>query len=134
MDSIVIEWANTLPAADYSASMAELGPTAGADTWRAAREDALDLFGAQFNREAFDNYFREVGAWDDAELAAHTDAECAALMLQFIAGDIRECEFIDYEPFSRQWWVRYEAASREGIVSPRFGRDDTGRVHYYICN
>jgi hypothetical protein len=117
--------------ADYSASCAELGENAGRITWANATRDALELFGDAFNREEFDSYFRGFGAWDDAELAAHTNAECAALMLQFISGDLRECDFADWpEQFSPEWWQEYESASSSGIVSGRFSRADDGRVFY----
>lgn len=118
---------------DYSASRVELGDDAGAITWGAACRDARALFGDQFNREAFDAYFRGFGAWDDEALAAHTDEESAALMLQFIAGDMRECEFSDWpEAFSAEWWPLYEAAASEGTVCGRIGRADDGCILYYI--
>ncbi len=94
--------------ADYSASRAELGNDAGRITWANATRDALELFGDAFDRKTFESYFMGFGAWDAAELAAHTDAECAALMLQFISSDLRECD-----------------------VSGRFFRADDGRVFYY---
>lgn len=123
----------------YSASRAELGQNAGRITWRAACADALELFGDNFNRESFDAYFAGFGAWTDEELAAHTDAESAALMLQSIAGDIRESDFSEYrdidngaEPFTDEWWPQYEAASSAGTVNGRFFRADDGRIFYYI--
>lgn len=124
---------------DYSASVAELGNDAGRITWEAACEDARELFGDTFDRESFDAYFSGFGAWDDEELAAHTDEECAALMLQFIAGDMREADFSSYadieggaEPFTDEWWPQYEKASEAGTVAGRFFRADDGRVFYYI--
>lgn len=123
---------------DYSASVAELGNDAGRITWRAACEDARELFGDTFDRESFNAYFSGFGAWDAEELAAHTDEECAALMLQFIAGDMREADFSNYadiedgaEPFTDEWWSQYEKASETGTVARRFFRAD-GRIFYYI--
>lgn len=118
---------------DYAASAIELGANAGRITWAAACEDALELFGDQFDREAFDNYFSSFGAWSDEELAAHSDRESAALMLQFIAGDLRECEFSDWpEPFTDAWWTEYEKAASAGTVSARIGRGDDDQIYYYI--
>lgn len=135
--SAVIE--NMRDPATYSASAAELGQDAGRITWAAACEDARGLFGDAFNRESFNAYFSGFGAWTDEELAAHTDEECAALMLQFIAGDIRESDFSNYadiedgaEPFTDEWWPQYEAASSAGTVAWRFFRADDGRIFYYI--
>lgn len=124
---------------EYSASVAERGQDAGRMTWKAACKDARELFGDTFDRAAFDEYFSHFGAWDDEELAAHTDEECAALMLQFIAGDMREADFSSYadieggaEPFTDEWWPQYEKASEAGTVAGRFFRADDGRVFYYI--
>ena len=120
--------------ATYSASRAELGQDAGRITWAAACEDARALFGDAFNRESFDAYFSGFGAWTDEELSAHTDEQCAALMLQFIAGDIRESDFIEdgAEPFTDEWWPQYEAAAHTGTVAGRFFRADDWRVFYCI--
>lgn len=119
--------------ARYSASVAELGPNAGQITWEAARTDARAMFGNQFDRETFDAYFRGFGAWDADELATHTDEESAALMLQFIAGDLRDCEFSDWpERFTPEWWREHDAASQAGTIGGRFGLADDGRILYYI--
>lgn len=119
----------------YSGSVAELGPNAGPLTWEAASRDALPLFGDQFNREAFNAFFAGFGAWDDAELAALTDEQCAGLMLQFISADLRECEFSDWPPvFSDSWWQCYESAARDGVVSSRFFRASDGSIHYELTD
>ena len=131
-----------LDAPTYSASRFELGDNAGAITWNNAKRDARALFGDAFDRDAFDAFFAEFGAWDDEELAAHTDEECAALMLQFIAGDARECDFQSYrdagdntpEQWSAAWWPVYETRASEGQVSSRFFRADGGRIFYGIGN
>lgn len=118
---------------DYSASVVEIGANAGRATWEAACNDALELFGEQFDREAFDAYFSGFGAWSKEELAAHSDRESAALMLQSISGDIGECEFSDWpERFTPAWWTEYENAASDGIVSARMGRGDDGSIYYYI--
>lgn len=118
---------------DYSRSRAEAGDNAGRDSWNNAKRDALSMFGDQFDREAFDAYFKGFGAWDAAELAAHSDEEAAALMLQFIAGDYREAEgLIDEDEGSAEWWSEYERLASAGTVCGRFGRGDGGRVYYYV--
>lgn len=126
-----------LDAPTYSASRFELGDNAGAITWGNAKVDALALFGGAFDRDAFNAFFAEFGAWSDEELAAHTDEECAALMLQFIAGDARECDFADEdtpEQWSDAWWPVYKTRASEGQVSCRFFRADDGRIFYDIGN
>lgn len=124
---------DTITPRDYSASVMELGQNAGAITWAHACDDALELFGDQFDRKEFDAYFAGFGAWSDDELSAHTDRESAALMLQFIAGDIRECEFQDWPAqFTDAWWEEYENASNIGTVSGRLFRCDDGTICYYV--
>ena len=126
MEINISELFRTIAPRDYSANVAEIGADAGPSTWRAACEDADELFtGENFNREAFDSYFRSFGAWSDEELAAHSDAECKALMLQFIAGDMR-----DYCDDVAEWdWDEYES----GDYSGRIGRGvEPGTVYYYI--
>lgn len=118
-------------ARNYSASQAELGPDAGRITWNAAKDDALALFGDQFDRETFDDYFRHWGAWSDEELAAHSDEESAALMLQFIAGDMRECDMPERPRAT--WWREYEKGCERGTYAGRIMRGaKRGTVFYYI--
>lgn len=118
----------------YSASRFEMGDDAGRVTWNNAKRDALEMLGESFDREAFDAYFSGFGAWDDDELAAHTDEEAAALMLQFIAGDWREAAgcIEEEEEGNAAWWAEYERLASVGIISGRFGRGDDGRVWYFI--
>lgn len=74
----------------YSASVAEIGQDAGRVTW----ENALDavetapLVPPEGEAEARD-YFREFGAWEDEEIDGWSAQELNALVLQYIAGDIR---------------------------------------------
>lgn len=126
MDILITRFVRDIAPRDYSASKLELGDNAGAITWDHACEDALELFGDAFARDAFNACFGEFGAWSDADLDAHTDAECAALMLQFIAGDLRECELIEAEPFTPEWWQEYYKLAEAGTVSGRFGEHVNG--------
>lgn len=77
---------------DYSASVAEIGRNAGADTWNAAIEDSENypILDTDEKREAFRDYIKGFGAWDAAEIAAFTDTALNALCIQFVSGDIRE--------------------------------------------
>lgn len=134
VDIVITKLAKEIAPRDYSASRMELGENAGKITWAHACEDALEMFGDAFNREAFDSFFAGFGAWDDAELAAHTDRESAALMLQFIAGDLRECEVMDCgDTFSAEWWSEYETLCSSGTLPARLGRHVNGvDLLYYI--
>ena len=79
---------------DYSASVAEIGSNAGADTWSAACEDSADfmMLDTDEKREAFKDYVRGFGAWTDEEINAWSTIELNALFIQFVSGDIREHE------------------------------------------
>lgn len=112
---------------NYSASNAELGPNAGKITWNAANRDADELLsGENFDREAYDKYFKGFGAWDKAERDAMSDTEFRALMLQFIAADMRDADI--HPNMTDEEWAAYEASDNAG----RIGRGDDGQVYYYI--
>lgn len=79
---------------DYSASVAEIGANAGRDTWQAAMEDAPDynLLDNDDARDEFRQYVKGFGAWSDERIAAWSDTELNALLMQLISGDIRSGE------------------------------------------
>lgn len=126
---------------DYSASVAEIGTNAGRDTWNAAMEefdtdygDMKPLVNGDDIQTAKD-YFGEFGAWDDEERATWTDQEVNALLLQFIAGDIREAGddlTEDYEA--------YQARAEAGEISGNIfkcdieGHESFGQWFIYIGN
>jgi hypothetical protein len=94
MELNITEFFNAAAPMDYSASVAEIGAGAGRATWQAAVEDAPDwpLLDTDKKREAFRNHVRGFGAWDDAEIAEWSARELTALLIQMIAGDIREAD------------------------------------------
>lgn len=71
---------------ELSASVAEIGWNAGADTWRAACETAGDLQLLTTPGEVA--AFREFAQSSGGEFSEDTDWQ--ALFLQWIAGDLRE--------------------------------------------
>lgn len=111
---------------DYSASAAELGPTAGADTWRAAIDDADDWGFLATSEELahFREWLKPWGAWDDAEIAAFSDVELRALFTQWVAGDIRESGLPD--------WAEYESRAGNGQCHCSIWRDDSGAVFFEL--
>ncbi len=120
------------PWRDYSASQAELGPDAGRLTWNYACEDAQEY--ALFPESDCDEvraHFREYGAWDDDELSAMSHGELQALLLQSIAGEVREVPS-DHEEFSPEWWVDYGEACERGQACGQLGHGDGGQVYYSI--
>lgn len=88
---------------DCAHSVAEGGPTAGRDTWEAAleisRTDPACMFVSDATRQELRDHFASFGAWDRDEIEAWDDAELNALLLQFVAGHVRELqEHPDAEP------------------------------------
>jgi len=117
---------------DYSASAAELGQSAGADTWRAACDDApdyaLDMLPDENAREEFRQYIRGFGAWDETEIRAMDEVELGALLLQMIAGALRECG-IDRGPID---WEDVRQRAEAGQISGRTYPGANGQIYYSI--
>jgi hypothetical protein len=97
---------------NYSASVAEIGANAGADTWRAAVADSSDymILDTDEKREAFRAFVKSSGGWNAEEIAAWNDTELNALCLQWIAGDIRESMYLENSPID---WAAYEKDENE---------------------
>lgn len=76
---------------DFAHSAFEGGPTAGADTWRAAMECPL-MLATLDNAEEIRDWLRGFGAWDRDEIDGWSLRELNALLLQFISGDYRAIE------------------------------------------
>jgi hypothetical protein len=99
----------------YSASIAEIGNNAGPLTWNRALSDGMDLVGITDpdQLEELREYFAAFGAWDEDEINTWTIQKMNALLLQDIAGTIRE----------------------NGLNNPEFNsvfQDDDGEWYYYV--
>lgn len=129
MELNITEFYNNASPRDYSASVAEIGANAGPDTWRAACDDSPDymILDDDDKRQAMREHMRGFGAWSDAEIAAWSDTELNALLIQCIAGDIRESFLADGGT-----WAMYYQQAEQGIVSSRLFSDDNGQVYYTI--
>lgn len=122
---------NAIAPRDYSASVAEIGANAGRDTWRAAVGDSPDfmLLDTDDKREAFKGLVRGYGAWSPEEVEAWSDVELNALLLQMIAGDMREGDLS--AGMTAEGWARYQEASEAGEVSGAIFVAD-GEIYYYL--
>lgn len=120
---------------DYSASRAELGDDVGKVTWSHAVEDApeYNFLDTDEKREEFRKYVKGFGAWSDEEIAAWSDTELNALLLQMISGDMRD---VPEMSGPQDWdWTKYEQFCEQGVCSGRLygGPMSTdGQIYYYI--
>jgi len=119
---------------DLSNNRATLGENAGALTWNASKEAAATIappiLDTDEKKEAFRDFVRGFGAWDDDEIAAWDETELNALCLQWIASDLREA-FHDAEP--AEWdWSDYEQRAERGSISSRLFKSDDGSVYFSL--
>ena len=122
---------NSVPS-DYSASRMELGDNAGAITWGHACEDAPDynLLDTDEKREEFKAYIWDFGAWTDEEINTRSSVELNALLMQLIAGDIRDGPLAD----NSENWEGYQEWVNAGQCSGNLFKGDDERIYYYIGN
>jgi hypothetical protein len=99
-------------AAEYSGSVAERGPNAGAITWRASQEAAgrFRMLDTPDKLDAFRTWLKPWGGWSEAEIAAMSDDDLNALFLQWVASDMREGGLNDLYPN----WAAYEEKVNAG--------------------
>lgn len=112
----------------YSASRAELGEDAGRITWENSmdRVEETPILETDEQRQEVRDYFKGYGAWDD-EIAAWTNQELDALLLQEISSNLRKAEHyggLDSE--------EYEAAIKDGQVIGNVYRGNDGEVYIEI--
>jgi len=120
---------------DYSASVAEIGRDAGPVTWQHACEDSAEylMLDTDEKREAFRGFVESSGGWTREEIDAWADSELNALLIQWIAGDCREC-FPDCRELSEltaeDWEAAYEDMQQGHIPSNLFRAED-GTIYFY---
>lgn len=116
----------------YSASKAELGESAGQITWNNALKaaDEYNFLDTGEKRSAFREFVAQTGGWSRNEIFKWTRSELNALLIQFVAGDIREAGLDT--PFPD--WGQYQEDCEAGLVSGRIFRADDNQVYYYIGN
>lgn len=128
----ITDFFNNAAPMDYAASVAEIGANAGAYTWRAACDDSPDypILRDDSTLEAFREFVINNGGWSEREVREFTATELNALAIQWVAGDMRECDIgPDSTPAD---WAEYELRANDGIVPSRIWRDDDGRVYFSL--
>lgn len=112
-----------------SGSVATHGADAGPATWRASLAQARET-PLLTTPEHFDDmraWVRGFGDWSEEEIAAWSEDDCNAFVLQYIAGNMREmglddCDLEDFD------WAEYEQRAAAGQVASDIYRADDGRV------
>lgn len=132
MEIDITEFFRNAAPRDYSASVAEIGRDAGPITWGHACEDAPDypILDTEEKREVFRAFVRSSGGWTDEEIRAWSDNELSALLIQWISGDMRECEIGPNSTDAE--WQEYERLAMEGVCPSRLFRGSNGRVYFDI--
>ncbi len=101
----------------FSHSQAEGGKNAGPDTWNAAKSEATERPLDIDDRAGVKEYFAGFGAWDREEIAAWSDAELDALVLQYASGDLRELQDLcPGDGLGDINWTEAEELSQAGTV------------------
>jgi len=122
---------------DFSASDAEMGQNAGKITWNNAVQEAAStqLITAD-DRDAFESWAREFGAWSIDEIKAWSLDECNALLIQYISGDLNTLESLCYS-VSDEFGIDWEEAERlseAGTIGGNICRGTDGNVYFYMGN
>ena len=121
---------------DLSNNRATLGENAGELTWKASIECSESvrppLLDTEEKKQTFRDWVLESGGWIREKIAEWNDTELNALLLQWIAGDIREAfgdsDFADWD------WQEYEKDARAGRIPSRLWKSDDGKVFFSISN
>src|ERR1700690_1141459 len=130
MELNITNFFNNAAPMDYQASMAEIGQDAGQSTWQAACDDSDDypMLDTDDKRDEFRQYVKGFGAWTEDEIAQWSDQELNALLIQMIAGDMREGDLDTDNPD----WEKYQKDSESGRISGRIYKGDDSQVYYYV--
>lgn len=118
---------------EFSASIAERGVNAGKETWANSLEEAKarPLLSDDQLDEARD-WARDFGAWDDEQIDAWSADEVNALVVQYVAGNLREIEALCMGDDGEIDWAKAEAMSSEGRISGNIWPGGDGRFWFYL--
>lgn len=119
---------------EFSASVAERGTNADRDTWRNAVTEGTNapLLTTEEQLDALRQWAKESGGWDAEERAAWSDAECNALFIQIISGDMRELESLCMGDDGEIDWTEAERLSSAGTIGGCLYPGDDGKIYYYL--
>ena len=135
MEIDITHFVRTAETHNFSASRAELGDNAGKITWdNAVREAASTQLISETDRDEFESWVRDFGAWSQDEIKAWSLDECNALLIQYLSGDLRELKslcYSDSDEFGIDW-NEAEKLSHAGTIGGRIFKSDDSRVYFYM--
>lgn len=113
----------------FSHSVAEGGENAAQNTWCNAKEAGTRFLDTDEKTEAFLDFIAGFGAWDEGERTAWSAEDREALLLQFIAGDVRDT---GADNLAELDWDEYREGCEAGRYSGRLFRAESGEIFCYI--
>lgn len=125
MEIDVTTYVTTVDCSELSGSVAELGSNAAPYTWSNAMEQADPPLVTSEQQGELREWLQGFGAWDEDEIAAMSDQETNALLIQFIAGDVREMDM--YSDVAE-----YEQAQEKGECSGHLLQGDNDTWWFYV--
>jgi hypothetical protein len=136
MEIDITTFFNDADAFDYSASIAERGQSAGADTWHNAvdRAHRKPMLTTEAQLDALREYVRDFGAWDDETIDAWSADECNALFIQLVSGDMREIESLCTDDDGEVNWTEYERLAQRGTISGNVFKASDGTIYYELSH
>ena len=125
----------------FSGSVMTHGANAGPDTWAASKEQAKrePMLTTEEQLQAMRDFALSSGGWDEEGVAKWDADELNALLIQWIAGDMREngmdeCDIADFD------WAAHQREVEFGEVCGRIYRVDVeghplfGRIFFDLSN
>lgn len=121
---------------ELSRSVAEAGKDAGPTSWRNATTEATARpVLAPEEREAVRDYFKGYGAWEAEEIAAWSNEELDALVLQEAAHRLREVQDLcPGDGLANVDWEEAERLAGQGTVSGSLWPDAAGTLWIDLCD
>lgn len=138
MEIDITDFVRNADPAEYSASVAERGISAGRETWSNALGDRPPMLTTAAHLDALRAWARDSGGWERAEIAAWDDEECNALFVQIISGDLRTLESLASDDDGEVDWEEAGLLAEEGTLGGCIYRGDVpnspsfGRIFYYL--
>lgn len=138
MDIDITDFFNDAEASNFSASRAEMGENAGKITWANAVTEGTNapMLTTLGQLDALRDYVRGFGAWDAGHIAGWSDAECNALFIQLVSGDIREMKELCTGDDGEIDWSEVESLSSQGSIAGRISGGPLtidGRIYFCLA-